>query len=407
MAGVGWEAVPATSEFRRRVSSESRGEGAPLTKPLTQRALAGDLRGVASGTRARAGSGAAAAGAHAAATAGEFPDTLERRVPKTLGTTLGVPPVTDRSVRSGGTCSGPGPQPVETVHIDRGSVWTPTVRGGSSLRRGRLRESIGSQPVVLSFGSSGGASVWMEASHATVSMRDACVAASDVLGARGGGGVVGGGGGGAGGGGGGAGGGAGAAAGGGAGGAESGGGEEGGRGFGGDGGSGGGGSTNVVEKTVRGDDFETGLVMAIGPAYASLPSPPWQRMAMPTTMTHAAIMKSTTFAAPTGAPEVLRVTTLIAMPKAHAPIAIPRRASHGRTASGRESASQSSSARLLEDCISVDQTVRVPTVKLPRSSAHGRTACCLSMGGGGFVGGSTAPPQRRRAATNQGFPRFG
>ena len=155
----------------------------------------------------------------------------------------------------------------------------------------------------------------------------------------------------------------------------------------------------MVEKTVRGDDFETGLVMAIGPAYASLPSPPWQRMAMPTTMTHAAIMKSTTFAAPTGAPEVLRVTTLIAMPKAHAPIAIPRRASHGRTASGRESASQSSSARLLEDCISVDQTVRVPTVKLPRSSAHGRTACCLSMGGGGFVGGSTAPPQRRRAAT--------
>jgi hypothetical protein len=156
----------------------------------------------------------------------------------------------------------------------------------------------------------------------------------------------------------------------------------------------------VVEKTVRGDDFETGLVMAIGPAYASLSSPPWQRMAMPTTMTHAAIMNSTRFAAPTGAPEVLRVTTLIAMPKAHAPIAIPRRASHGRTASGRESASQSSSARLLEDCISVDQTVRVPTVKLPRSSAHGRTACCVSMcgggdgggKGGGFVGGGTAPP---------------
>jgi hypothetical protein len=199
MAGVGWEAVAATSEFRRRASSESSGEGAPLTKPLTQRALAGDLRGVASGTGARAGSGAAAAGAHATATAGEFPDTLERRVPKTLGTTLGVPPATDRSVRSGGTCSGPGPQLVETVHIDRGRVWTPTVRGGSSLRRGRLRESIGSQPVVLSFGSSGGASVWMEASHATVCTRDACVAASHVLGARGGGGVVGGGGGGAGG----------------------------------------------------------------------------------------------------------------------------------------------------------------------------------------------------------------
>ena len=136
----------------------------------------------------------------------------------------------------------------------------------------------------------------------------------------------------------------------------------------------------MVEKTVRGDDFETGLVMAIGPAYASLPSPPWQRMAMPTTMTHAAIMNSTTFAAPTGAPEVLRVTTLIAMPKAHAPIAIPRRASHGRTASGRESASQSSSARLLEDCICVHQlTVRVPTVKLPISSAHGNTTCCENM----------------------------
>lgn len=137
----------------------------------------------------------------------------------------------------------------------------------------------------------------------------------------------------------------------------------------------------MVEKTVRGDDIETGLVMATGPEYASLSSPPRQRMEMPTTMTHIAIMNSTTFAAPTGAPEVLRVTTLIAMPKAHAPIAIPRRrASHGSTASGRESASQSSSARLLEDCICVHQlTVRVPTVKLPISSAHGNTTCCENM----------------------------
>lgn len=131
---------------------------------------------------------------------------------------------------------------------------------------------------------------------------------------------------------------------------------------------------------MRGEDSSTCL-LELGGSNSALPSMRWrQRIAMPTAIKPAANMNSTMPVEPIGALVAARESTPVMMPTAHARMARPRCGSHGSSTRGTDKACQRlTSARRREDCGSLDQAVRAPTMRLPRRIVQGTTRCCASM----------------------------